>query len=285
MFQATINSSVFVKGIGVHTGNEFSVTLYPAEENSGIVFVRKDKPDIENKIIADFRNVSDTTMCTSLSNQLGLKIFTIEHLMAALYGLGISNLLIETSGAEIPILDGSAVQWGEAISKVGIKKQSSKRKIIKILKKVRVEDNDRRATLAPAENFCVGVECNFKNRGLETSPIFYDSSKDDFVESFSKARTFGFVADIEYLRKQNIAKGASLENTVVFDPQGQPLNNTSLRYHDEPVRHKVLDAVGDLYLCGGQLIGEYRSYCPGHKMNNLILRKLFESSENYEIVS
>ena len=284
MFQATINSSVFVKGIGVHTGNEFSVTLYPSEEGSGIVFVRRDKPNVENKIIADFRNVSDTTMCTALSNQFGLKIFTIEHLMAALYGLGITNVLVETSGAEIPILDGSAIQWIEAISKVGVKQQSAKIKIIKILKEVRVEEENRWVSFSPAENFSVNVECDFKNRGLETLPVFYDSNKDDFVKFFSKARTFGFVTDIEYLRKQNIAKGASLENTVVFDAQGYPLNNAPLRYQDEPVRHKVLDAVGDLYLSGGRLIGKYESYCPGHKMNNLILRKLFENSENYEIV-
>ena len=285
MFQATVNSTVFVKGIGVHTGDEFSVTMYPAESNSGIVFVRKDQPSASGRIIADFRNVSETTMCTTLSNQAGLKIFTIEHLMAALYAMNVTNVLIETSGAEIPILDGSAAQWIKAISEVGICKQPDPVETIKVLKEVKVEDGDRWASFSPSENFSIEVECDFKNKGLKTSPIFYDSCKDDFVKDFSKARTFGFSSDVEYLRKQNIAKGASLENTVVFDEKGQPLNNESLRYEDEPVRHKVLDAVGDLYLCGGKISGKYRSRCPGHKMNNMVLRKLFEDKSNYEIAA
>lgn len=285
MFQTTINTSASLQGVGVHTGNEFSVTLRPSEVGTGIVFVRKDKSNEVNAIAADFRNVSNTNMCTTLSNKHGLEVRTVEHLMAALYIMNVSNVIVEVSGGEIPILDGSAARWIEIISQVGIRKQNAPVEVIKILRPVKIEDGDRWASFVPFDRFCVAVECNFSDRGLKSAPITYDSEKDDFIRDFTLARTFGFISDVEFLKKHNMARGASLENTVVFDDHGEKINDEPLRYEDEPVRHKLLDAVGDLALSGFRIQGKYESYCPGHQLNNMILRKLFENKGNYDLIA
>ena len=269
----------------VHTGNEFSVTLKPAEIGTGIVFVRKDKSNEINKIVANFRNVSNTNMCTTLSNQHGVEVRTVEHLMAALYIMNITNVIVEVSGGEIPILDGSAARWIEIISQVGVKQQAGEVEVIKILRPVKIEDGNRWAALTPFDRFCVTVECNFSDRGLTNESICYDSEKDDFIRDFTLARTFGFISDVEYLKKHNMARGASLENTVVFDEHGKKINDEPLRYENEPVRHKLLDAVGDLALSGFRIQGKYESYCPGHQLNNMILRKLFENKGNYNLIA
>ncbi len=285
MFQATINTSTFLQGVGVHTGNEFSVTLRPAEVDAGIVFVRKDQPDEINTIAADFRNVSDTNMCTTLSNKHGLEIRTIEHLMAALYAMNVSNVIVEVSGGEIPILDGSSARWIEIISQAGVRKQSEKIEVIKILRPVKVENGNRWASFVPFDRFSVKIECDFASKGLRSEQVSYDSNKDDFIRDFTLARTFGFISDVEYLKKNNMAQGASLENTVVFNDHGEKINEEPLRYEDEPARHKLLDVVGDLALSRFRIQGKYESYCPGHQLNNLILKKLFEDKGNCELIA
>ena len=285
MFQTTINTSASLQGVGVHTGNEFSVTLRPAEVDTGIIFVRKDQPTEINTIIADFRNVSNTNMCTTLSNKHGIEVRTVEHLMAALYIMNVNNVIVEVSGGEIPILDGSSASWIKTISQAGIRQQASNVEIIKILRPIKIEDGARWASLIPFDRFFVTVECDFSEKGLKSEPISYDSNKDDFIRDFTLARTFGFMSDVEFLKKHNMARGASLENTVVFDDHGKKINEEPLRYENEPARHKLLDAVGDLALSGFRIQGKYESYCPGHQLNNLILKKLFESKENYELIT
>jgi UDP-3-O-[3-hydroxymyristoyl] N-acetylglucosamine deacetylase len=208
----------------------------------------------------------------------------VEHLSAAFYELGIANALVKTDGDEIPILDGSALQFVTHILSVGICRQSQKRKILRVLKPVKVEDRGRYALLSPSDSFSIRVTCDFSARGLHTDPFSYDSRpfSDGFIIGIAPARTFGFFSDLEYLQKNSLAHGASMENTVVFDDSGHFMNE-NLRYDNEPVRHKILDAIGDLSLSQYDIVGHYDSFCPGHGINNDLLRELFKDSCNFEI--
>lgn len=290
MWQATVNDEFSVAGIGVHSGKLCCVTIRPALENSGILFVRSGE-----KFPADYRKVTSAIMSTRLSFEDGSSISTIEHLMAALYGCGISNALIETDDNEIPILDGSAKIFVEKVSEVGIKIQSVPRKILKILKTITVEDGEKKAIFSPAENFTIEMECDFTAKGLamekgsfsfrlDDAKILYgDILRSEFAKKIAPARTFGFMSDVEYLKKNNLALGASLDNSVVFDASGQPINEEGLRFFNEPVSHKILDALGDLSLSGYQIQGKYSAYCSGHKLNNMALHVLFSDPDNYMI--
>ncbi|MDR1375520.1 MAG: UDP-3-O-acyl-N-acetylglucosamine deacetylase [Holosporaceae bacterium] len=283
MFQATLGAPFFVEGCGVHSGNPCSVSAFPASEDHGLIFVRQDLG--ENNIIeASYKNIYEIAMCTKLSNAHGLAVSTVEHLLAAFAGFGIANAILKVSGEEIPILDGSAAPFAHSILSTGIKKQPSKRKVLKVLKYLQVEDDFRWVSLSPDDNFSVHISCDFKKNGLETRPASFDFSKDDFAKEIAPARTFGFLADVEFLRKNNLARGATLENTVVFDEKGLPLNADKLRFPDEPMRHKILDIIGDLSLSGYQILGKFEGFCPSHKMNHQILETLFENPNNFAIV-
>ncbi|MDR2106934.1 MAG: UDP-3-O-acyl-N-acetylglucosamine deacetylase [Holosporaceae bacterium] len=277
MFRRTLNSAVAFEGIGVHSGCGCRISVAPGDE--GIVFVTED-----DVIPATFEAARDTVMCTRLFGANGSCVSTTEHLAAALYGIGITDATIKVENGEIPISDGSAREFVEAILAVGVAELSAKRPVLKVLKPVKVADGERRASLSPAEDsFSVNIECDFTAKGLKTEPLSFDFSKDDFITKIAPARTFGFLSDAEFLRKNNLAVGTSLENTVVFDDAGRPLNKGGLRFPDEPVRHKILDVAGDLSLTGCRIIGRFDAFCPGHRMNNLLIRALFEEKSNFEI--
>lgn len=282
MKQFTIKSPITLEGIGVHSGKSCKIVIEPAPCNSKIIYIRAPYNDEKSIVVADYKNVSDTTMCTRITNEFGVTVSVIEHISAAFCGLGVTNAIVKLkNGDEIPFLDGSSLPFVEAIKAVGVQEQSEERRKIRILQKIKVGDTKKWASLSPFEHFIGNVQCDFSARGLKTEPFKYDSATDNFEKDIAGARTFGFFSDVEYLRKNNLAIGASLENTVVFRDDGYVMNTEGLRYGDEPVRHKLLDAIGDLSLSQCEIIGKYDALCPGHNINNLLLRELFKDKKNY----
>ncbi len=287
MRQATLKDSFSMSGIGVHRGKNCSVTVKSADEDTGIVFFRSDKDGIgfqNEKIIANYANVTSATMCTQISNENGASLKTIEHIMAALYGMRISNAIVEVRGEEIPILDGSSLQFVEKIKEVGIQQQSKPRRILKVLKKIEVTDGDKFEKIEPFNDFEINAECDFEAKGLKTDPVVFNFSKNSFSSEIAPARTFGFISEVEYIKKNNLALGASLKNTVVYNDEGIPLNDEGLRLENESAKHKVLDIIGDLALSQYWIQGRLDCFCPSHKLNNILLRMLFSSTKNYEIL-
>ncbi len=287
MQQATLKDSFSVSGIGVHRGKDCSITVKPADEDTGIVFFRSDKGEGEfqnEKIIPCYDNVANAIMCTQISNENGASLKTIEHIMAALYGMKISNAIVEVQGEEIPILDGSSLKFIEKIKEVGIQKQPKSRKILKVLKKIKVTDGDKFEEIEPYDDFEINVKCDFGSKGLKTDPVVFNFSKNNFASEIAPARTFGFISEVEYIKKHNLALGASLKNTVVYNDNGIPLNDEGLRFENESAKHKVLDIIGDFALSQYWIHGRMNCFCPSHKLNNILLRMLFSSPENYEIL-
>ncbi|MDR1982463.1 MAG: UDP-3-O-acyl-N-acetylglucosamine deacetylase [Holosporaceae bacterium] len=279
MHRSTLKSSVFFEGIGVHSGNHCRVSVSPAKKGNGIVFsIGKDS------IRASFDRISDTIMCTKLSSVNGSVVSTVEHLAAALYGLEITDVKIKVEGGEVPILDGSAIQFVEAFTSAGIEKFHDIIQTLRIKKTIKIQDEERWTSLSPADSFSINIECDFMAKGLKTDPFSFDFAKDDFTEEIAPARTFGFFSDIEFLRKNNLAAGASLDNTIVFDNKGLPINKEGLRLSNEPLRHKVLDIIGDLSMTGSRIIARFDSFCPSHRMNNMILKALFADKDSFELV-
>ncbi|MDR1551759.1 MAG: UDP-3-O-acyl-N-acetylglucosamine deacetylase [Holosporaceae bacterium] len=281
MFQSTLKSEVFLEGVGVHSGMPCSIFVHPAPMDAGITF-RRDEYNVE----ARFDNVIETTLCTTLS--LGPnRVSTVEHLLAALHGLGVTNAIIETKDDEIPILDGSALPFVENFLSFGIEKQTRSAKILRVLDIVKVQEAEKWVSLSPADSFASGlsisIECDFSAKGLYTEPAFFNFATGDFAREIAPARSFGFLADVEYLKKNNLARGASLESSLVFDNKGISINESGLRLPNEAVRHKLLDIIGDLSLAQCHIIGQFDGFCPNHCMNNMLLRKLFEKSSNFKI--
>ncbi|GHT92934.1 UDP-3-O-acyl-N-acetylglucosamine deacetylase [Alphaproteobacteria bacterium] len=277
MIQKTIASPISIEGIGAHSGKRSRIDILPASEDSGILFMRTDI-DGDNSIAADFANVSETTLCTRLSNKSGVSVSMVEHVLATLYGFQISNAIIKVDGEEIPVLDGSSAVFAREIASVGIIAQSKKRKCLKILKTVKISYEEKWSSLSPADHLVLNLSCDFSKKGLKTTPFSYDLSQDNFATEIAPARTFGFFDDVEYLHKNNLALGASMENTVVFDANGNAMNEEGLRFDNEPIRHKMLDIIGDLSLSGYMIIGQYDGFCSGHKLNNMLLHALFSAS-------
>jgi UDP-3-O-[3-hydroxymyristoyl] N-acetylglucosamine deacetylase len=283
--QTTLRAAVTLVGIGVHSGNEVGMILHPAEVNHGIAFLRTGLPGGMDRLI-DARHlaVTATELCTVIGDRESGAVATIEHLMAALAGLGIDNVLVEIDGPEVPILDGSSAPFIDAIDQVGIAVQGAARRYLKVLKPVRVEQGRAFAELLPNERaFRLDVEIDFPTAVIGRQRKIIDLSPSVFRRDISRARTFGFMKDVEKLWTAGFALGASLDNTVAIGDDGI-MNPEGLRYADEFVRHKLLDAVGDLSLAGLPLLGTYRSYCGGHRMNFSVLEALFSSRSNYAIV-
>ena len=278
MLQSTIKKTFSLSSVGVHSNAMTQLIARPAEINTGIVFVCKGK-----KIHASYDNVTETLMSTKISNQNGDYVTTIEHLSAALYALNITNIVIELDSNEMPIMDGSAKVFIDAILNAEICEQNACVDFIKILKPVTVSIDNKHVLLTPADSFILDVECDFSAKGLHTVREVFEFGKNNFITNIAPARTFGFIDEVEYIRSQGLAQGASFDNTLVFDNRGNPINENGLRIPNEPVRHKLLDAIGDLSLANGKILGKYDAYCPGHKLNNLLLRKLFSDKSNYEI--
>ncbi|MBY4676592.1 UDP-3-O-acyl-N-acetylglucosamine deacetylase [Marinobacterium arenosum] len=282
--QRTLKNSIKATGIGLHTGSKVYLTLKPAPVDTGIVFRRVDcDPVVEIEARAD--NVVDTTLSTNLAKD-GVRVSTVEHLLSALAGLGIDNAYVELSAEEVPIMDGSAAPFVFLIQSAGIAEQDAPKQFIRIKKEVTVSADDKYATFRPFDGFKVGFKIDFEHPAFEgrNMEACLDFSSTSFVKEVSRARTFGFMRDIEYLRSQNLALGGNFDNAIVVDDY-RILNEDGLRYDDEFVKHKVLDAVGDLYLLGKSLIGEFFGHKSGHHLNNMLLRKLLSQADAWEIVT
>lgn len=281
--QRTLRHDIRAMGVGLHTGEKVYLTLRPAPVDTGIVFRRVDlEPVVELQARAE--NVGDTRMSTSLGTGKA-QVSTVEHLLSAMAGLGIDNAIVDVTAPEVPIMDGSASPFVFLLQSAGIKEQHAPKKFIRIKKYVRVEDGDKWAVLEPFEGFKVSLELDFQHPVLKNSSqsATLDFSSTSYVKEVSRARTFGFMADYEWLRANNLALGGSLDNAVVLD-EFKVMNEDGLRYKDEFVKHKILDAVGDLSLLGRSLIGAFSGFKSGHALNNTLLRALLADSEAWEEV-
>lgn len=282
--QRTLRNAIRATGVGLHTGEKIYLTIKPADVDTGIIFRRVDlNPVVEIAAIAE--NVGETTLSTTLMNG-DVKVSTVEHLLSAMAGLGIDNAYIDVSAAEVPIMDGSAGPFVFLLQSAGIEEQDAAKKFIRIKKEVTVKHGDKVASLLPFNGFKVSFAIDFDHpvfRGRKVDATI-DFSTTSFVKEISRARTFGFMHEIEYLRSQGLARGGSVDNAIVVD-EYRILNEDGLRYEDEFVKHKVLDAIGDLYLLGNSLIGEFRAYKSGHALNNAVLRALIAQTDAWEMVT
>jgi UDP-3-O-[3-hydroxymyristoyl] N-acetylglucosamine deacetylase len=279
--QRTLKNVIRATGIGLHTGEKVYLTLRPAAVDSGIIFRRVDLDEpVEIRATPD--NVGDTRLSTTLI-QDGVRVSTVEHLLSAMAGLGIDNAYIDVSAPEVPIMDGSAGPFVFLIQSAGIEEQNAPKRFIRIKKSVVVKDGDKWARFDPFEGFKVSFNIDFAHpvfqSQVQTTTV--DFSSTSFVKEVSRARTFGFMRDIEQLRENNLALGGSMDNAIVMDDY-RVLNEDGLRYQDEFVKHKVLDAIGDLYLLGCSLIGEFSGYKSGHALNNRLLRTLLATEDAWE---
>ncbi len=283
MQQRTLKESVRATGIGLHSGAKVYMTLRPAPANSGITFRRIDL-DSPVDIPADALRVSDTDLGTTLEAE-DTKVATVEHLLSAMAGLGVDNAFVDLTAPEVPIMDGSAAPFVFLLQSAGIEEQASPKRFIRIRKPVEVRDGEKWARLTPHNGFKVNIEIDFDHPVLRKhrQSASLDFSTTSFLKEISRARTFGFLTDIESLRERDLTLGGSIENAVVMD-EYRVLNEDGLRFRDEFVRHKILDAVGDLYLLGCCLIGEFTGYKSGHRLNNSLLRALIEQESCYEEV-
>ena len=283
--QTTLRAAVSLEGIGVHSGDEVRVVLHPAEANHGIVFLRTGLSGGRERLIdARHLTVTATELCTVIGDRDSGAVATVEHLMSAFYGLGVDNVLVEIDGPEMPILDGSAAPFVAAIEEVGLIAASAPRKYLKVLKTIRVAQGRAFAELKPnGRGFRVDVEIDFDNPAVGRQRRAVEVTPASYRREVAHARTFGFMRDVERLWKAGFALGASLENTVAIGDDAV-VNPEGLRYEDEFVRHKLLDAVGDLALCGHPILGSFRSFCGGHRLNLQILETLFASRANYALV-
>lgn len=283
-FQSTIARRAVMSGIGVHSGAHVTITLIPAEPNTGIVFHRLcDNGDICT-LRAVASQIGSTDFCTLLGQAPDRSVATIEHLMAALYAMGIDNLIIEIDGCEVPIMDGSSELFIDMINSTGIEQLSEKRRYIRVKKPVRAEIGGSWAEFVPHEGTRFEIDIDFDCALIGRQSWHGEVTAKSFCEQLSRARTFGFMKDVEHLWASGHALGSSLENSVVICNDDKVINMEGLRFEDEFARHKTLDAVGDLALAGAQFIGCYRSYRGGHKLNALALRKLLAQPDAYEIV-
>jgi UDP-3-O-[3-hydroxymyristoyl] N-acetylglucosamine deacetylase len=282
--QRTLKNVIRATGVGLHSGEKVFMTLRPAAADTGIVFRRIDLPTpVEVKAQAHL--VGQTQLCTVLVDENQVKIKTTEHLLAALAGLGIDNAYIDLSSEEVPIMDGSAGPFVFLIQSAGIVEQGAAKRFIRIKKTLQVTDGDKWARFEPYEGFKVGFTIDFKHPAFKKSAsnAEIDFSTTSFVKEVSRARTFGFMKDIEYMRDRNLALGGSLDNAIVLDDY-RVVNEDGLRFDDEFVKHKILDAIGDLYLMGHSLIGAYYAYKSGHALNNQLLLALIADREAWEEV-
>jgi UDP-3-O-[3-hydroxymyristoyl] N-acetylglucosamine deacetylase len=282
--QTTLREQVTVSGIGVHSGLPVNLTLNPADADTGIVFSRTDPDGREREVRADFRSVTATELATVLGDESGVLCSTAEHILAALRGLGVDNALVEIDGPEVPIMDGSAAPFVAAIDQAGIRTLAKARRYIKVLKPVSVAKGESFGELRPAEGgFRLDVEIKFDTVLIGRQSIALDLTTESFRRELSRARTFGFMKDVSALWSAGKALGASFENTLVLS-DSRILNSEGLRYPDEFVRHKALDAVGDLALAGAPIIGAYRSVRGGHRLNHAVLVALMSDPSAYAVV-
>jgi len=281
--QTTLASEISLTGTGVHSGAPVSITLCPADGDAGIRFLLSNGDAEGTEIAADPRSVTGVTLCTVLGDGNGASIATVEHLLAALSGLGVDNALIEIDSSEVPIMDGSASRFVEAIDEAGLAELETPRRFLKVLKRIAVEDAGAFGELTPNNGFHIDVEIDFDSPLIGSQRIEIDVNPGSFRRELSRARTFGFMKDVERLWAAGLALGASLENTVAIGDD-RVINREGLRFTDEFVRHKALDAVGDLALAGAPILGSFRSYRGGHRLNALVLKALFADPEAWTMI-
>jgi len=280
-YQNTIRKPVHCNGIGLHSGKQINMTLNPAEANTGIRFIRSDVAD--NNLIPAFMNrVVDTTMATTISEG-NASIATTEHLLAAINGLSVDNILIEVDGPEIPIMDGSSSHFVDLLLEAGSKQQKSYRRLVKITQEISFRDGDRHISILPYDGFKVTAEINFNHDSIKRQVYSVSVSTQKFIEEISKARTFGFLKDVEKLQEHGLALGASLENAVGMDENGV-LNEGGLRYNNEFVRHKIVDIMGDMTLLGCPILGHIVAYKSGHGQHLKLMEKIAATPESWEFV-
>jgi len=282
--QRTLKNVIRATGVGLHTGDKVYLTLRPAAPDAGIVFRRIDLPE-PVEIRARPENVTDTRLSTTIESE-GVRVSTIEHLMSAFAGLGIDNAYVDLTAAEVPIMDGSAGPFVFLIQSAGIAEQAAPKRFIRIKQKVEVREGDKWARFEPFEGFKVTFQIDFNHPTFRNArqQAIVDFSTTSFVKEISRARTFGFMAEVEALRAAGLARGGGLDNAVVLD-EYRILNDDGLRYEDEFVKHKVLDAIGDLYLLGRPLIGAFSAHKSGHALNNRLLQKLVAEQEAWELMT
>ncbi|MZR31271.1 UDP-3-O-acyl-N-acetylglucosamine deacetylase [Sneathiella litorea] len=278
VFQKTLRNSISCTGVGLHGGKLISMKLMPAPVNSGIVFKRIDVDPAVSEIPARYNTVSDLMMCTTVENRAGIKVATIEHLMAAFSGCGIDNAIVELDGPEVPVMDGSSAPFVFLVECADVVEQDAPRRYIKVLKEVEVSEGTAKASLSPADNISVAFEIDFDNPRIGKQNCSFNLRNGTFKNELSRARTFGFLGDFEQLKKLGLAKGGSLDNAIVLSG-ADILNEEGLRYDDEFVRHKALDAVGDLYLAGSPIIGEFYGLRSGHALNNKLLHAFLSDED------
>jgi UDP-3-O-[3-hydroxymyristoyl] N-acetylglucosamine deacetylase len=282
--QRTLQNMIRATGVGLHSGEKVYLTLRPAPVDTGIVFRRVDlEPVVEIPARADL--VTETMLCTGLTRDGG-KAMTVEHLMSALAGLGVDNLYVELSAPEVPIMDGSSGPFVFLLQSAGIVEQNARKRFMRILKPVEVRDGDKIARFEPHDGFRLGFTVEFNHPAIPASQsrAVVEFSTENYIREVSRARTFGFMRDLEFMRERNLGLGGSMDNAIVLD-EFRVVNDDGLRYADEFVRHKILDAVGDLYLAGHPILGAYEGYKSGHALNNTLVRALLAEASAWDIVT
>ena len=281
IFQKTLKNTIRCTGIGLHGGKKIYLSLRPAPANTGIVFHRMDQGGA--LVPAKVQNVVDTRLCTSIANSDGIRVSTIEHLLAAFAGLGVSNAYVDLDGPEVPIMDGSAAPFVFLIQCAGVVQQKAYKRWIRIKKPISVIQEDKQASFEPHDRFRISFRIDFDHPLLAEQGEALDISETTFIKDISRARTFGFLKEVEQLRSSGLARGGSLDNAIVMG-DFRILNEGGLRYEKEFVRHKMIDAIGDLYLLGHPILGHFRGVRSGHALNNLLLRKLMLQTHAWEFV-
>jgi UDP-3-O-[3-hydroxymyristoyl] N-acetylglucosamine deacetylase len=282
IYQRTIAEKTRVTGIGIHSGRKANMTLHPAESDTGIIFKRTDLANA-SALKATAQSVGATENATTIGEGANV-IHTVEHLLSALYGLGINNIFIEIDGPEVPIMDGSGGSFVFLLKETGIKDLNQSKKFLVMLEKVRVEYQDKWAEIEPCEKLMINSTITFAHPLIKTQTKQFEFSCDNYVREISRARTFGFLKEVDYLKRRGLVKGGSLDNAVVLD-EFSVMNPEGLRFVDEFVRHKILDTIGDMSLLGHELAGKVTTYKSGHHVHNLLCRKILDTPSSYEIVS
>jgi UDP-3-O-[3-hydroxymyristoyl] N-acetylglucosamine deacetylase len=283
--QHTLAQPITCDGISLHQGAHVRMTLHPAPEHFGIWFKRTDIAHAEHALIkADVRHVTDTRLCTVLENAHGVRVSTVEHVMAALWGSGIDNVLIEIDGAEVPVMDGSSEPFMFLIECAGVVAQDAPRTMLRVLKSITVHEGGSSATIAPCEDgFMLDVDIAFAHHAIGVQRYSFDATETTFKQSLARARTFGFFHEVEAMRAAGLARGGSLHNAVVINEQGI-MNQDGLRFHDECVRHKALDCIGDYFLTGVRFLAHVTTSRPGHSINNALMRALLAQPDAWMLV-
>jgi len=284
VLQRTLANPVRYQGIGLHSGKKVVMRIYPGNENQGIVFLRKDVGPGRGLIKARWNNVVTSSLCTVIRNRFGTSISTIEHLMAAFYGCGIDNALVEVDGPEVPIMDGSALAYTAAFRHVGTLQQNNVRSGIRILRPIEIRDNGKYAAIIPSDTIQLSIKIDFPNTIIGKQTYTFQPVNNDFYTDIAKARTFGFSNQITILKKQGLIKGGSLQNAILVNGY-HIVNKERLRYQDEFVRHKMLDCIGDLSLFGMPIIGHFIAIKPGHELNNHFMRHLYRQRDAWSYIT